>query len=223
MSWDSRALVAGGRHLRRYEPELGLDPRDVELMNWVGILHDVGKLAVSPEVLRKPGPLSELEWADVKRHPVVGSDLILAISSELAPLAAAIRLHHERLDKPAIPTNSTGLTFPLFGRIVALADVFDAVTHQRDYRPVELLEKRRRRVRQGQGEPPFRSRARKGVRLSLQPRTDLLWARRFGRVSVSLTAGRVCRRNLDIGIGWAERRRGYARLTRGRFHHMSTL
>ncbi len=118
--------------------ELGLDPRDVELMNWVGILHDVGKLAVSPEVLRKPGPLSELEWADVKRHPVVGSDLILAISSELAPLAAAIRCHHERLDGTGYPDELDGSDIPLFGRIVALADVFDAVTHQRDYRPGQL-------------------------------------------------------------------------------------
>jgi HD-GYP domain-containing protein (c-di-GMP phosphodiesterase class II) len=118
--------------------ELGLDQEDVELMNWVGILHDIGKLAVSGEILRKPGPLTDLEWVEVKKHPAVGSDLILAISPGLAPLAAAIRAHHERWDGSGYPDGTDGRDIPLFGRIAAVGDVFDAVTHRRGYRVGEL-------------------------------------------------------------------------------------
>jgi len=118
--------------------ELGLEQRDIEIMNWVGILHDLGKLAVSAEILRKPGPLTGLEWVEVKKHPAVGSDLILAISPGLAPLAAAIRAHHERWDGSGCPDGTDAFDIPLFGRIVAIGDVFDAVTHRRGYRTGQL-------------------------------------------------------------------------------------
>ena len=117
---------------------LGLDPSDIEVMNWVGILHDLGKLAVSAEILRKPGPLTEREWVEVKKHPVVGSELILAVSPGLAPLAAAIRAHHERWDGSGYPDGTDGFDIPLFGRIAAVGDVFDAVTHRRWYRTGQL-------------------------------------------------------------------------------------
>jgi HD-GYP domain-containing protein (c-di-GMP phosphodiesterase class II) len=117
---------------------LGPDPRDVEVMNWVGILHDLGKLAVPAEILRKPGPLTDLEWVEVKKHPVVGSDLVLAVSPHLAPLAAAIRAHHERWDGSGYPDELDGFDIPLFGRIAAIGDVFDAVTHRRGYRAGQL-------------------------------------------------------------------------------------
>ena len=118
--------------------ELGLEQLDVEVMHWVGILHDLGKLAVSAEVLRKPGPLTEVEWAEVEKHSVVGSNLILAISPELGPLAAAIRAHHERWDGSGYPDRTDGFDIPLFGRIAAVADVFDAITHWRGYRSGRL-------------------------------------------------------------------------------------
>jgi len=113
---------------------LGLEPKDVEVMNWVGILHDLGKLAVPVEILRKPGLLTKPEWVEVRKHPAVGSDLILAVSPGLAPLAAAIRSHHERWDGSGYPDELDRLDIPLFGRIVAIADVFDSVTHPREYR-----------------------------------------------------------------------------------------
>lgn len=113
---------------------LGLAARDIEVMNWVGILHDLGKLAVSTEVLRKTGPLTKSDWAEVKRHPVVGADLVLSISPSLAPLAAAIRAHHERWNGSGYPDGLDRVGIPLFGRIAAIGDVFDAVTHLRIYR-----------------------------------------------------------------------------------------
>jgi len=117
---------------------LGLAPRDIEVMTWVGILHDLGKLGVSEEILQKPGPLTEPEWEEVKRHPTTGSDLILAISPSLDLLATAIRAHHERWDGTGYPDGLAGFDIPLFGRIVAVGDVFDAVTHRRGYRPGKL-------------------------------------------------------------------------------------
>jgi HD-GYP domain-containing protein (c-di-GMP phosphodiesterase class II) len=117
---------------------LDLDSADVEVMNWVGILHDLGKLALPVEILRKAGPLTELEWIQVKRHSVVGSELILAVSPHLKPLAQAIRAHHERWDGSGYPDATDRFDIPLFGRIAAIADVFDAITHQRGYRAGQL-------------------------------------------------------------------------------------
>jgi HD-GYP domain-containing protein (c-di-GMP phosphodiesterase class II) len=117
---------------------LGLDLKDVDTMNWVGILHDLGKLAVPTEILRKSGPLTELEWLEVKKHPDVGADLMLAVSPDLAQLAGALRAHHERWNGTGYPAGLDQLDIPLFGRIVAIADVFDALTHRRGYRAGQL-------------------------------------------------------------------------------------
>ena len=68
---------------------------DVDAMRWVGMLHDIGKLAVRLEVLRKAGPLTSDEWEEVKKHPIVGSDLLLAFSPNLAAVALGVRAHHE--------------------------------------------------------------------------------------------------------------------------------
>ena len=120
--------------MRALGGSLGLPQLDVEAVRWIGILHDVGKLAVPVEVLRKPGRLSAAEWDVVKRHPATGSDLILAISPSLAPVAEGIRAHHERWDGSGYPDGLHRSEVPLFGRIAAIADVFDALTHEREYR-----------------------------------------------------------------------------------------
>lgn len=114
---------------------LGLPDQDMEALRWIGILHDIGKLAVPVDVIRKPGPLSPGEWEHVKRHAVAGSDIVLAISPSLAPIALGIRAHHERWDGSGYPDGLEGPEIPLFGRVAAVADVFDALTHEREYRP----------------------------------------------------------------------------------------
>ena len=113
---------------------VGLGARDIEVVRWAGMLHDLGKLAISPEVLRKPGPLDEAEWAVVRRHPIVGSDVLLAVSAQLGTVAAAVRAHHERWDGTGYPDQLAGDSIPLLGRIVTIADVFDSLTHPRPYR-----------------------------------------------------------------------------------------
>lgn len=71
------------------------------------------------DILRKPGPLTQAEWLEVKKHPVVGSDLILAISPSLARWRRRFRAHHERWDGSGFPEGADGLDIPLFGRIVS--------------------------------------------------------------------------------------------------------
>ena len=113
---------------------LGLPDGDLEAVQWIGILHDVGKLEVPLELLHKPGPLSPAEWEQVKKHPGAGSDIVLAISPTLAPIASGIRAHHERWDGSGYPDGLAAHGIQLFGRIAAVADVFDALTHRREYR-----------------------------------------------------------------------------------------
>ena len=115
--------------------EMGLPAADIEALHWTGLLHDIGKLAVSDEILSKPGPLIAEEWAVVRRHPVVGSELLLAISSELDPVARGLRAHHERWDGCGYPDGLAATDIPLAGRLVAIGDVYDALTHPRSYRP----------------------------------------------------------------------------------------
>jgi len=114
--------------------EIGVEGVDLEILHWAGLLHDIGKLAVPEEILTKPGRLTPEEWIQVQRHPAVGSELLRTISSGLEPVAAAVRAHHERWDGSGYPDGLAGEDIPLAGRIVTVADVYDALTHQRVYR-----------------------------------------------------------------------------------------
>jgi HD-GYP domain-containing protein (c-di-GMP phosphodiesterase class II) len=129
---DHSARVTRLAHLTG--ERFGLDDDALEALSWAGILHDVGKLAVSEEILAKAGPLTDEEWVEVRRHPAVGSDLLLLMSARLAPIAAAVRAHHERWDGAGYPDGLAGEDIPLGGRILTVADVFDSITHRRPYR-----------------------------------------------------------------------------------------
>jgi HD-GYP domain-containing protein (c-di-GMP phosphodiesterase class II) len=96
------------------------------------LLHDIGKLAVPPEILHKPGPLDDAEMAVMRTHPMAGVDLLR--SADLSPLTlSAIRDHHERLDGSGYPAGRAGAEVQDFARIAAVADVYDAVTSERVY------------------------------------------------------------------------------------------
>lgn len=115
--------------------ELGMDDNDLEALEWAGMLHDLGKLSVSEAILTKVGPLDESEWVEVRRHTTIGSTLLLTVSPRLAPIAAGVRAHHERWDGSGYPDALDGEHIPLIGRVLAVADVYDSVTHPRSYRP----------------------------------------------------------------------------------------
>jgi putative two-component system response regulator len=98
-------------------------------------MHDVGKIAIPDRILLKPGPLTADERAEIERHPIIGAELLTGIGSELLDMAAVIaRSHHEWYDGTGYPRRLGGEAIPLAGRIVAVADVFDALTSDRVYR-----------------------------------------------------------------------------------------
>lgn len=125
---------------------------------WAGMLgraaplHDLGKVGIPDDILLKEGPLDDEEFAVMKRHTVIGADLLSGGSSELVQLAETVaRTHHERWDGDGYPEGLEGDKIPLAGRIVAVADAFDAMTHDRPYRPALSLDKVLDELRQERG------------------------------------------------------------------------
>jgi len=114
---------------------MGLDHETVEGIRLTAPLHDVGKIAIPDNVLLKPGKLDESEFELVKLHTTVGAQLLSIINSNDMKLASEIALsHHEKWNGTGYPDGLKGEAIPLPARIVAAADVFDALTHQRPYK-----------------------------------------------------------------------------------------
>jgi len=105
----------------------------VVLMSRAGMLHDLGKLVIMDNILRKPRQLTEEEFELIRTHPVVG-DKILKPLRFLACEAKAVRHHHERYDGKGYPDGLKGDDIPLIARVVTVADAFDAMTSDRPYR-----------------------------------------------------------------------------------------
>jgi len=114
---------------------LGLPKRDVILMRQAAPLHDIGKLGVSDTILLKPGRLSAEELETMHKHAALGAEILSGSSSDVLQLAERIALtHHEWWNGNGYPRQLSGTEIPQCGRIVALADVFDALTHTRPYK-----------------------------------------------------------------------------------------
>jgi len=115
---------------------LGLDAARVALIRRAAPLHDVGKIGIPDGVLLKSGRLTDDEFAVMRRHAEIGAHILVRHHSPLFQLAARIALiHHERWDGTGYPHGLAGADIPMEGRLVALADVFDALTHARPYKP----------------------------------------------------------------------------------------
>jgi len=112
---------------------LGWDDDRLEALRLGAALHDVGKVNVRPEVLGKAGLLDEGELAEIRTHPVEGTWLIAGVPS-LSPALPYVLFHHERWDGDGYPTRRAGPAIPLEGRVLAVADAFDAMTSLRPYR-----------------------------------------------------------------------------------------
>ena len=111
-----------------------LDVREREELRHVALLHDLGKIAIPDAILLKAGPLTEGEWAIVRRHPEVGARMV-ARTAGLGHLSPGIRSHHERWDGTGYPDGLRGRDIPLVSRIVAVCDAFHAMTSERPYCP----------------------------------------------------------------------------------------
>lgn len=113
----------------------GLDNKEVELIRRIAPLHDVGKIAIPDSILLHPGPLDDEQKKVMRSHTRIGGDILGGSGFELLDRAAEIAMtHHERWDGNGYPHGLAGLDIPLSGRIVELADTFDALTHHRPYK-----------------------------------------------------------------------------------------
>lgn len=113
---------------------LGFSRRDLTWLRMGGYLHDVGKTAVPEEVLNKPGALNDEEWALMRSHTTVGDEIVAPLNFpwDIRPI---VRNHHERWDGKGYPDGLRGTEIPLTARILCVADVYDALTTARSYRP----------------------------------------------------------------------------------------
>ena len=149
---DARDTYTGSHSTRVAElgawiaQRLGLDQEHVELTRLAGSLHDLGKLAIPEEILRKPGPLTPPERLVLERHPQIGHRMLESLGVE--PVAAWVLHHHERWDGTGYPGHLGGDEIPLGARIIFVADAYDAMTSDRAYRgslsPREAVDELRR-------------------------------------------------------------------------------
>ena len=119
--------------------ELGLAERDLRLLRYGGILHDIGKLGIVDAILGKQSKLTDAEMTIMRDHPSIGAAIIEPVSF-LAPVAPAVKSHHENWDGTGYPERLRGEDIPLIARIVACADTFDACTSTRPYQKAMPLE-----------------------------------------------------------------------------------
>jgi putative two-component system response regulator len=131
---------------------VGVDAREAREMGTAAVLHDVGKIAIPDSVLLKPERLTKKERAIIDGHAEIGGSILQGSQSMLLQLAEVIaRTHHERWDGTGYPARLRGESIPLPGRIVALADVFDALIHDRPYKQAWPLDRAVAEVVRGSG------------------------------------------------------------------------
>ena len=136
----------------RVAERLGLDPERCELLRRASKLHDIGKIGVPDQILLKPGALTIEERLVMQRHAQIGRDILGGSELELLDLAATIAwTHHERVDGTGYPRALEADEIPLEGRIVAVVDVFDALTSDRPYRRALPLSEALELLEQGRG------------------------------------------------------------------------
>jgi putative nucleotidyltransferase with HDIG domain len=122
----TEGAVALGRHLGLSEPELDVLQRG-------GLLHDIGKIGVSASILDKPSRLTDEERAAIEMHPVIGHRILSPIPP-MRDVLEIVRHHHERMDGTGYPDRLAGESIPLLARVLAVADVYDALVSDRPYR-----------------------------------------------------------------------------------------
>ncbi|MCC7075770.1 MAG: PAS domain S-box protein [Acidimicrobiia bacterium] len=130
--------------------ELGLDPQRAQGVHLAALIHDLGKLYVPAEILSRPGSLTESEWGMVKYHPIAGADIVARVEFDW-PVRHVVRGHHERLDGSGYPDGLAGDEIDLETRIVTVADVLEAMTAHRPYRPGRPVQSAIEELTRGRG------------------------------------------------------------------------
>jgi len=180
---------------------IGLNDETVRLIRRAATLHDVGKIGVSDTILMKPGGLTDEEYDLMKRHTGIGSAILSGSRFPLLRMAAEIATsHHEWWNGNGYPAGLTGTDIPVTGRIVAVADVFDSLTHQRPYKKAFPREEALDLIREGRGvqfDPQVVDAFLKLVEEGVVERLDDLVSEAMGeeddpeRSEVELLAGRI--------------------------------
>jgi putative two-component system response regulator len=148
-----------GAHIKRMSHysaamarHLGLANKTVDTILYGAPMHDIGKIGIPDRILLKPGKLDDAEWAIMKQHPLMGANILEGSKIGFVRMGAMIaKTHHEKWDGSGYPQGLKAKQIPLAGRIVALADVFDALTSERPYKKAFSIEKANQIIEQGRG------------------------------------------------------------------------
>lgn len=116
---------------------LGLDTVEIEQLVQAGLLHDIGKIKVAPEILNKPGKLSNEEYEEIKKHPVYGYRILEKDKNISRDICAAVLMHHEKEDGSGYPMGIKGEKIHKLAKIISVADIYDAMTSNRVYKEKE--------------------------------------------------------------------------------------
>jgi len=127
-----------------------LDEEQIHMVYLAGLLHDIGKIGIEEEVLRKNGKLTEQEFNRIKQHPSIGAGILNEIK-QMRDIVPGVLSHHERVDGKGYPEGLVGEQIPLTGKIVGLADSFDAMTSKRTYRDAMTVEQALAEIEKGLG------------------------------------------------------------------------
>lgn len=145
-------LLRISRYARKIAEALGLESAQAEMIELASPMHDIGKIGIPDRILKKPGRLTLEEFAVIKTHPSIGYNILHGSTSPIIQLGATIALtHQERFDGSGYPHGLSGEDIPLEGRIVAVADVFDALTSKRPYKPAWEFDQALSHIRMASG------------------------------------------------------------------------
>ena len=111
-----------------------LKAKEMKALHYGGILHDMGKIGIPHEILNKPGPLTDQEWIIMKEHPEIGYKICMPLGETLGFALDVIRYHHEKMDGSGYPYGLKDQEIPTVARIMAVADIYDALVTDRPYR-----------------------------------------------------------------------------------------
>ncbi|MDR2152310.1 MAG: HD-GYP domain-containing protein [Helicobacteraceae bacterium] len=115
--------------------EIGLSPKELERIGAGAILHDLGKAKVDINIVNKPGRLTDEEFIEMKKHPVYGYEILKAQFENDEIVLTSVRHHHEKMNGSGYPDGIMGDNLSLYARVVAVCDIFDALTTKRSYKP----------------------------------------------------------------------------------------
>jgi HD-GYP domain-containing protein (c-di-GMP phosphodiesterase class II) len=138
-----------GSYTRSTARALGFAPERVQRIEAAGVLHDIGKLGISDEVLFKPGRLDKHEWREVQRHPEIGARILE--HAGMHDIASWVMAHHERVDGQGYPRMLRGSEIPLEAQILAVADAYEAMVAERPYSPAMPPSEAREQLRRHAG------------------------------------------------------------------------